>query len=212
MKSGVRRVGLALADSDDAGGVKITTGLGFFPAALADQHFLSRGRFGRLLVALLDLDQFDLAFGIDENTALVVDGGTVWPAGASAVIVMDERGSRRDGKGASGVRIHMMSAGDRFDLATRTVSISAEKKALPRSSGDSAVVAAPKDVFARWELLHLLDRFARSSQSELAIPVGGGQITIRKDAGFRAVAVAGTGVQNAPAGLSMSGLSFDLRR
>jgi len=37
------------------------------------------------------IDQFDLAFGIDENTALVVDGCTVWNPGLSDVVVMDER-------------------------------------------------------------------------------------------------------------------------
>src|SRR4051812_32089450 len=57
---GLRRTTVAASDSNEAtSGVTITTGLGFFPAALADQHFLARGRFGRLLVALLDLDQFD---------------------------------------------------------------------------------------------------------------------------------------------------------
>ncbi|HEY9225428.1 MAG TPA: Type 1 glutamine amidotransferase-like domain-containing protein, partial [Gemmatimonadaceae bacterium] len=208
--NGLKHTSLAKADSDDVGGaVMITTGLGFFPAALADQHFLSRGRFGRLLVALLELEHFDLGFGIDENTALVVDGGTVWPAGASGVIVMDERGARRNGRGATGVRFHMLSSGDRFDLEKRMVSLASTKHALAK---DSAAVAAPKDVFARWEFLHVLDRFARSSRTELAMPVNGGEITIRKGAGFRAVAGAATGVQNTPSGLAMTGLSFDLRR
>ena len=76
----------------------------------------------------------------------------------------------------------------------------------------SGSVAAPADIFARWELLHVLDQFARSSQTELASPVKGGEITIRKDAAFRAVSAPGPGVQKAPAGLAMTGLSFDLRR
>ena len=207
---GLRRTTVAASDSDDvAGRVVITNGLGFFPAALADQHFLARGRFGRLLVAMLDLDQFDLAFGIDENTALVVDGNAVWAAGASGIVVMDERTAKRNGKGATGVRVHLMSAGDRFDIASRTVTLKSDKTALPKNGSS---VAAPADIFARWELLHVLDQFARSSQTELTSPVKGGQITIRKDAAFRAVAASGPGVQKAPAGLAMTGLSFDLRR
>ncbi len=210
---GVRRTTVAASDSDEAAsGVTITTGLGFFPSALADQHFLARGRFGRLLVALLDLDQFDLAFGIDENTALVVDGGTVWNPGASDVVIMDERPARHDGKSATGVRVHLMGAGDRFDLATRTLAISPDKTPLPRSSSATERIDAPKDVFARWELLHLLDRLARSTQTELVIPVDGGQLAIHKEVGFRAVGRSGTGIQGAPAGLAMTGLSFDLRR
>jgi hypothetical protein len=207
---GLRRTTVALSDSDDvAGRVMITDGLGFFPAALADQHFLARGRFGRLLVAMLDLDQFDLAFGIDENTALVVDGSSVWAAGASGIVVMDERTAKRNGKSATGVRVHLMSAGDRFDIGSRTVTLKSDKTALPKNGSS---VAAPADIFARWELLHVLDQFGRSSQMELSSPVKGGQITIRKDAAFRAVSASGPGVQKAPAGLAMTGLSFDLRR
>jgi len=210
---GVRRTTVAASDSSEAtSGVTITTGLGFFPAALADQHFLARGRFGRLLVALLDLDQFDLAFGIDENTALVVDDGTVWNPGASDVVIMDERPARRDGKSAIGVRVHLMGAGDRFDLATRTLTLSPDKTPLPSSSSSVEHIDAPKDVFARWELLHLLDRFARTPQTDVVIPVDGGQLAIHKAAGFRAVARSGAGVQGAPAGLAMTGLSLDLRR
>jgi cyanophycinase len=208
---GLRRTTVAASDSEEAtSGVTITTGLGFFPAALADQHFLARGRFGRLLVALLDLDQFDLAFGIDENTALVVDGNTVWNPGSSDVVIMDERPARHDGKSATGVRVHLMGAGDRFDLASRTIAISPDKTPLVSATPDH--IDAPKDVFARWELLHLLDRFARTRQMDLVIPLGGGQLTIHKDSGFRAVAGTGTGVQGAPEGLAMTGLSFDLRR
>lgn len=213
MTAGVRPVSLALADADDpSDAVTLTTGLGFFPAALADQHFLARGRFGRLLVTLLDLEQFDLAFGVDENTALVVDGGTVWTAGASGVVVMDERGVQHDRRSANGVRVHLLGAGDRFDLAKRTITLTADKRPLTSPAAPVGDVAAPKDVFARWELLHLLDRFARSSQTELAIPASGGRITLRKTSAFRAVAKDGVGVQGAPAGLSMTGLTMDLVR
>lgn len=208
--AGLRRASIALADSDDtSGGVMITDGLGFFPAALADQHFLARGRFGRLLVAMLDLDQFDLAFGIDENTALVVDGNTLWVAGASGVVVMNERPARKNGKSATGVGIQLISAGDRYDLASRTVTLGTEKAALPR---DGKTVAAPADIFARWEFLHVVDAFARSSQTELAVPLKGGSLVIKKDGSFRGVSGRGDGVQKTPAGLSMTGLTFDLRR
>ena len=210
---GVRRVGVTDDSDDDApGGVAISPGLGLFSAGLADQHFLARGRFGRLLVALLDLEQFDLAFGIDENTALVVDGGTVWATGASSVVVMDERGARRSGRSATGVRIHVLGAGDKYDLAARRVSLSSDKRVLAALPADSAQLTAPSDVFARWELLRVLSRFARSPLSELRVPLEGGQLTIRKDAAFRAVAGTGTGVQGAPPGMAMTGLSFDLER
>ena len=133
----------------------------------------------------------------------------MWAAGASGIVVIDERTAQRNGKSATGVRVHLMSAGDRFDIATRTVTLKSDKTALSKNGSS---VAAPADIFARWELLHVLDQFARSSQTELASPVKGGEITIRKDAAFRAVSAPGPGVQKAPAGLAMTGLSFDLRR
>ena len=210
---GLRRTTVAASDSEEAtSGVTITTGLGFFPAALADQHFLARGRFGRLLVALLDLDQFDLAFGIDENTALVVDGSTVWNPGASDVVIMDERPARRDGKSATGVRVHLMGAGDRFDLATRTIAISPDKTPLPRATSATERVDAPQG------RLRALGAAAPSRPIGPDASEGAGHPTrqwttdLHKDAAFRAVAGTGAGVQGAPAGLAMTGLSFDLRR
>jgi cyanophycinase len=210
---GVRRIALTPgADDDTTGGVSISLGLGFFPAALADQHFLARGRFGRLLVATLELDQFDLAFGIDENTALVVDGKTVWAAGASGIVVIDERGARRTGRSATGVAIHLMGSGDRFDLDSRRLTQDTGKSALRAAPPDSTTVSAPADVFARWEFLHLLHRFGRSPQKDVAVQIPGGQMLLRKDPAFRAVTGQGSGVQNTPAGLGLSGLTLDLSR
>jgi cyanophycinase-like exopeptidase len=56
-------------------------GIGFFPHGLLDTHFANRGRHGRLLQLLADtagLTRGDTrAFGVDENTALVVTGAPV---------------------------------------------------------------------------------------------------------------------------------------
>jgi cyanophycinase len=67
------------------GGVSITTGLGFLGSAIVDQHFLARGRIGRLVAAVLDVPEFDLGFGVDENTALVIDGDIAYTLGESGV-------------------------------------------------------------------------------------------------------------------------------
>ena len=54
--------------------LSIGRGLGFFPLGLVDQHFLQRGRLGRLVAALLATGGRH-GFGIDENTAMVIAGG-----------------------------------------------------------------------------------------------------------------------------------------
>jgi hypothetical protein len=221
---GLRRTGfdVAAADDDSTGGVSISPGLGLFPAALADQHFLARGRFGRLLVAIDALDQFDLAFGIDENTALVVDGERTWAVGASGVVVIDERGSRREGRALLGARVHLLGTGDQFDLGSRRVTPAAGKVAVvpgavaPVARGGAAEqgsLAVPADVFASWEFLRLLDRFAASSVGTVSAPFAGGELVLRKSADFRATAGGGgAGVQSTAAGLGFTGLSVDLVR
>jgi len=50
----------------------LAEGLGFFSYGMVDQHFSQRGRLGRLAMAAIETNN-KLAFGIDENTAMVVD-------------------------------------------------------------------------------------------------------------------------------------------
>ena len=188
--------------------VSMEPGLGFFPAALVDQHFLARGRFGRLLVAVLDLPAFDLGFGIDESTALVVEDGNAWPVGASGIVVVDARGASAQGGTTTGVRVHLMSGGDRFDLASRRVSAQETKR--PLAAGPA--VTAPEDLFSRWTFFHLLEGLGRSSQPALAVPVPGGSITLTKSPEFAARSLEGQGVEGTAAGLSVTGLVVELRR
>lgn len=212
MAGGVRRSAADAADDDSAGEddpapVTVTPGLGFFPA-LVDQHFLARGRFGRLLVAVLDLAEFDLGFGIDENTALVVEGDTARAVGASGVVVVDAREAPAPGAAAAGARLHLMSGGDRFDLLSRTLAIDPAKRSLDAGTD----LVPPEDPFARWAFLHLLEGFAASHLRELALPVPGGWIALRKQPGFVARGRDGGGVQGTTAGLSLRGLSVELDR
>ena len=64
---------------------KISTGLDLLPGAIVDQHFLKRNRIPRLLAAIrshVDL----IGIGIDEGTALVVQGGRAEVVGRSFVL------------------------------------------------------------------------------------------------------------------------------
>ena len=196
-------------EEDDVRGVSIAPGLGFLSGVLVDQHFLARGRVGRLIVAVMEMAEVDLGFGIDENTALVVEGDVAWPVGASGVVILDERGARRDGRTIDDLRLHLMSDGDRFDIRRRTLTLASAKTTLAASD---AVVTPPADVFERWRFLHLLHEFARTGAAELLLPVEGGSIVLTKTSEFRARSATTPGVQNTPAGLSMSGLLLDLRR
>ncbi|CAN5799790.1 hypothetical protein BH23GEM9_BH23GEM9_16360 [soil metagenome] len=211
--NGVRRAREGASDdtdaTDSAGGISVAAGIGFLESAIVDQHFLARGRIGRLITAVLDLEEFDLGFGVDENTAIIIDGDAAFVAGESGVIIVDAREARRDGRGATDVRLHLMSSGDRFDIATGRLAQAADKQPLQPST---AAVTAPEDLFARWQLLHLLVEFGRSADAHLAVPVQGGELVLRKAADFTALSRTGAGVQDTPAALSISGLRLDVQR
>lgn len=57
---------------EEKGKLLLMEGLGFFKYGMVDQHFSQRGRLGRLITAALNTGN-KFAFGIDENTAIVVD-------------------------------------------------------------------------------------------------------------------------------------------
>jgi cyanophycinase len=103
-------------------GVKLTQGMGFFPYGMVDQHFLSRGRFGRLIVAMEATGQ-TLAVGIADNRALYVDlskaSGTA--IGNHAVVLIDLSTATRDGQTLRGIRISLASSNDTLDFTTARV-------------------------------------------------------------------------------------------
>jgi cyanophycinase len=98
-------------------------GFGFLPDAIVDQHFLRRRRHNRLISLVLAGPQH-LGVGIDESTALIVWPDGHWEiAGESAAVVYDARhavttDSAAAVLGASGVVMHVLPPGSRFDPAT----------------------------------------------------------------------------------------------
>ncbi len=108
-------------------------GLGFFSFGLVDQHFDRRQRLGRLARALGALTPSErLGFGIDENTALVVDpdGRTARVVGAGAVTVLDARETEpllHEPFALRSGTLTMLSDGDAIDLVSLRVAPSSEK-------------------------------------------------------------------------------------
>ncbi|HEX5474807.1 MAG TPA: cyanophycinase [Vicinamibacterales bacterium] len=100
----------------------IAEGLGLWPEAIVDQHFLTRQRDNRLLSAVLDHPGL-VGVGIDESTAVVVRGSAFTVMGKSAVVVIDARHARveRAAPGqpvaARDVRLSILRAGMSYDLA-----------------------------------------------------------------------------------------------
>jgi cyanophycinase len=106
---------------------QIAAGLGMLPGVIVDQHFQQRNRLGRLL-SLIAQNPSLLGLGVDEDTAGVVGPDHVMEViGRGSITVVDGARSETDAwevKGhrplmISGVVLHSLPAGYRFDLQRR---------------------------------------------------------------------------------------------
>lgn len=70
-----------------AGNIEFKEGVGLLSNAIIDQHFIVRSRYNRLLSALA-AHPLLTCIGIDEETAIIVQGNKVRVSGGSQVVVM----------------------------------------------------------------------------------------------------------------------------
>lgn len=126
------------AESHRIGDLNMAPGLGFIRNVIIDQHFAERGRIGRLLGAVAQNPRV-LGIGIDEDTAIIVDDGSFKVVGSGAVYIVDGAGvthsnvaeARQDeALSMFGVQLHILTAGNLFDMETRRPSL--EESANPR--------------------------------------------------------------------------------
>jgi cyanophycinase len=109
-----------LTDDPEAPGLMMGAGLGFFPFGIVDQHFIKRGRLGRLIVAMAAAG-VRRGFGIDENTALLVENGAGRVCGEYGVMLVDMGPAEidRQGQGFRGFRLSYLDDGDGIELGGR---------------------------------------------------------------------------------------------
>ncbi len=110
--------------------VDLAPGLGLVTPAIIDQHFSQRGRFGRLIAAVAMNPQL-LGIGVDEDTAAVFDSdGMMTVLGGAQVAIIDAASvttnlhtvSKSRPFTISGLLVHLLTEGDRFDLKERVLS------------------------------------------------------------------------------------------
>jgi cyanophycinase len=123
-----------IAETAEVPGVLVGEGLGFFPHGLIDQHFIKRGRLARLVVAMAQAGE-RRGFGIDENTALIVEGGTARVCGEYGVFFVDLTRARSSLETStfSDIRLTYLDDGDGMDLATFRPLLSEAKRRVRRS-------------------------------------------------------------------------------
>lgn len=107
--------------------VEMGPGMGFLPGIVVDQHFAQRGRLGRLISALVQQPSV-LEFGIDEDTAIVIEGDELEVVGNGAITVIDESTASYNNLGGLlkdealavfGVKLSILPHGFCFNLKTR---------------------------------------------------------------------------------------------
>jgi cyanophycinase len=114
------------------GSVRMAPGLGLIGGVVIDQHFMERGRVGRLVGAVAQNPK-NLGIGIDEQTAIVVERGeSFYVLGSGAVYVIDGREvsysniaeeALRKTLSVYDLKVHVLSQGDRFDLGDRAPAV-----------------------------------------------------------------------------------------
>ncbi len=126
--------------------IRMCPGLGLLRAAVVDQHFAQRGRINRLIAALAQ-NPGVLGIGIDEDTAILVQGGEHLDVlGSGTVTILDGRGadlveaSERDVDRPvtlGGASLFVLRQGYGFDLARRAA------LHTPRCAGKTSPVPVP---------------------------------------------------------------------
>lgn len=110
-----------------AGAVRLAAGLSLISDVVIDQHFAQRRRLGRLLAAVAQ-NPYVLGIGIDENTAIVVEGPEFEVIGSGTVSIIDGQHiaftnvsevSPQAALALAEVRLHVLSEGYAFNLQTR---------------------------------------------------------------------------------------------
>ena len=69
--------------------IHIAQGLGLLNNAVIDQHFIVRSRYNRLLSAIANFPTY-ACIGIDEATAIIVQGNKITVTGESQVVLMQK--------------------------------------------------------------------------------------------------------------------------
>lgn len=123
-----------------AGMVQMAAGFGLASRIIIDQHFRQRDRLGRLLTAIA-YNPHCLGLGVDEDTAaFMAPDGAFEVMGQGAVTVVDPSGlelnsvadvEHHEPISLTGLRLHVLAAGGRFDLHTRTPTLPPRETDLP---------------------------------------------------------------------------------
>jgi cyanophycinase len=103
----------------EAENMELVEGMGFLENVIIDQHFIRRMRMNRLISVAIE-NPGNVCIGIDESTAIVVEGDSARVTGDSQVVVLkstQEEYSVKEGLlGAENIKLNVYLPGDVFQL------------------------------------------------------------------------------------------------
>jgi cyanophycinase len=144
----------------DQPGMLLAPGLGFFQWGMVDQHFIKRGRFGRMIVGM-QASGAKRGYGIDENTALFVEGKTARVIGEYGVFVFDLEQAKVDSPSRliENIVFSYADNGDSCDLETGEVLPGPGKRPVTRRDITYyAPARSLRNVFGAYTLYDLVAR------------------------------------------------------
>jgi cyanophycinase len=161
LKAGVGRSGV------------MAPGLGFLgPDVFADQHLLVRGRFARMLPAML-AHGYKLGVGVDENTAAVVTKGSqIEIVGYKGALIVDmsqaSSVSKSEVLDIRSVKLSYLSRGDRYDLIAKALVLDTDKaqRKLDAAKPGHKTVRLYADILANTTVVDLMQNLIDSAQPE----------------------------------------------
>ena len=195
-------------------------GLGLFRFGLIDTHFGERGRQGRI-IRLAARRRIELAFGVDEDTALVVTGAlgprpgmeVVGKGGVSVFDLTRARVNRRGRWAIENLRSHYLLAGDSFSVKDRRF------RPRPGRARDDAPIDS--EAADRGDLFSAVDpkararlrprSFIRTARSAMSRGAGAATGHPAEDASWRVTLRRGRGAARYRGG-SYRNLRIDIRR
>jgi len=144
-------------------------GFDLFSYGFLDVHFSERGREGRLIRMVTDQRQYStLGFGIDQDTAIVIDGDSFEVVGTRGVYMIDVlRAVKGTGERFSveGVKVNFLSKGDTYNLKEGRITVANYKRYLTGDLLNNEKVEDSFDIFGNSEFRNLTMNLFKSNAS-----------------------------------------------
>lgn len=144
----------------------VRNGLQFMPPGfMTDQHFLARGRIGRLAAAMRDNGGF-WGIGVDEDTAISVDltSGFMNVLGDNQVILMNAN----EADEALSFDVHLLGHNDQFDILNKQVNAFSDLTDITDRPYYYPRVVQTNDVFGDYEVPTLMTKLMDTQELYLA--------------------------------------------